>query len=285
VPKINKNYTDTKTQIIQINARIVSNKEIAPDYYKITIRVPEIIRQAKPGQFLHIRLADTYNPLLRRPFSIHRIKGKDIKILYEVVGKGTKILSEKKPGEFLDVIGPLGNGFVYRLPFTVYRSTILVAGGIGVAPLLFLAELLTTNYKLLTTVLIGAKTKDKILCEKEFKDLGCDVKISTDDGSKGFKGKVTDLLKDYLSTYLHQMRIHLRRKLINPITIFACGPKEMLKEIAKISKKYNISSFGSLEENLGCGIGVCLGCVIKTKSGYKRVCKDGPVFNLKEVVW
>jgi dihydroorotate dehydrogenase electron transfer subunit len=123
--------------------------------------------------------------------------------------------------------------------------------------------------------LLGAKTKKQILCEKEFKRLGCDVKISTDDGSRGCRGKVTDLLKKFLGAKSYELRV----------TIYACGPRPMLKEIAAISKRYNIPSQISLEEHMACGIGACLGCVVNTTAGYKRVCRDGPVFDAEEVVW
>lgn len=222
---------------------------------------------AKPGQFLEIKISDGYEPLLRRPFSIHRRRGKDIEIIYRIAGRGTEILSQRKVGEYLNVIGPLGNGF----SILDSQPSILVAGGMGVAPLVFLAEKLAKSK---TLVLLGAKTKRQILCEKEFRDLGCEVKVATDDGSRGFKGKVTDLLKHLLPTLSSQLS-----------TIYACGPKLMLKEIALISKQYNIPAQVSLEEHMACGIGACLGCVVKTKDGFKRVCKEGPVFNADEIVW
>jgi dihydroorotate dehydrogenase electron transfer subunit len=260
--------------VVQIKSEITSNFKITQNYYKMTLEIPTIAKIANPGQFLHLRVNDGYDPLLRRPFSIHRLRDLQIDILYEVIGRGTRILSEKKPGEYLDILGPLGNGFDIKSNIKNQKSKILlVAGGIGVAPFPFLAEELKKS-KLEVVVLIGAKTKKRLLCEKEFKDLGCEVEISTDDGSKGFKGKITDSLKNLLLTVNYRLS-----------TIYACGPKEMLKEVSEISKKYKISAFGSLEENLGCGIGACLGCVVKTRNGYKRICKEGPVFDLKEVIW
>jgi len=262
--------------IIQDKAKILANLKIIDKYYKLILSSSQVAKGVQPGQFIMARVTEATELLLRRPFSIHRVKEEKIEILYEVVGKGTKLLSEKKPGEYLDILGPLGNGFDINLKNGEQKPKILlVAGGLGVAPLLFLAEQLIIHNLRPLAVLIGAKTKRQILCKKEFKELGLGVKISTDDGSKGFKGKITDLLRDFLSkTNTQQL-----------VTIYACGPKKMLREISLISKEYKASIFGSLEENLGCGVGVCLGCVIKTKGGYKRVCKDGPVFNLKEVVW
>jgi dihydroorotate dehydrogenase electron transfer subunit len=199
--------------------------------------------------------------------------------LYELKGIGTKGLSLSKPGEYLDVIGPLGNGFDFRKPLTANRKPILVAGGMGVAPLLFLAEKLvngpwTMDHGQKPIILMGTKTKKQILCEKEFKQLGFDVKIATDDGSFGFKGKVTDLLDDFLLTENPQ-----------PLTVFSCGPRPMLKELSRIASSQNIPAQVSLEEHMACGIGACLGCVVKTTYGYKRVCKDGPVFVAQDLVW
>jgi dihydroorotate dehydrogenase electron transfer subunit len=289
-----------------MKAKVIKNIEVAQKYYKILLSCPQIAKIAKPGQFIEIKvLSIDDEPFLRRPFSIHRRGYRlsvigyrtntehrtpaTIEILYEVIGKGTEILSHKKRGEYLDVIGPLGNGFDYRSPQSAVCRPILVAGGMGIAPLIFLAEKLVQSspakagsrnlrekFKVQRRplVLLGVKTKAQIICEEEFKRLGCNIKIATDDGSRGFQGTVTDLLKHLLSTIDYQLS-----------TIYACGPQPMLKEIAVISKRYNIPAQISLEEHMACGIGACLGCVVNTTAGYKRVCKDGPVFDSKEVVW
>jgi len=251
----------------QVNAKVIKNIEVTPDYYKMILDAPSIARAAKPGQFVNILVSDKFEPLLRRPFSIHRVSNSKLEILYRVVGKATELFSQKRPDEILNILGPLGNGF--NLKFKKGRI-ILVGGGIGIAPLMFLSEKLAGN-KIL--VLIGAKNKKHILCVDEVKNAGYEVKIATDDGSFGFKGLVTELLKQ---------NIKAKNK---PTTIFACGPKPMLKEIASISKKYNIAAQVSLEEHMACGIGACFGCVVNTKHGYKRVCKEGPVFDTKEVVF
>jgi len=259
-------------RMVQAKAKVIKNIEVGPKYYKIVLSCLPIVKDAKAGQFLAIKITDAYEPLLRRPFSIHRLSGAGIEILYQIVGKGTEILSQKKAGQYLDIIGPLGNGFTYRLPS--HRATqlsVLVAGGMGVAPLLFLAETIFTRKPL---VLIGAKTRSDVLCEKEFRKLGCNVKIATDDGSKGFKGYVSKLLKKELSTIDYRLS-----------TIYSCGPRPMLREIAVISKEYNIPAQVSLEEHMACGMGACLGCVVNTQDGFKRVCKEGPVFNADEIVW
>ena len=239
----------------------------------------DIASIANPGQFVMAEVnKGTFEPLLRRPMSIHSVKKDKIEILYEVLGEGTQILAQKKPGEYLNLIGPLGNGF--EIAKAGDRNSIIVAGGMGVAPLLFLAQKHSQHKSL---VLIGAKTKSQLLCEDEFKRLGCGVKISTDDGSKGFKGPVTELLEQTLSSTNFKISY-----------IYACGPTPMLKPVAYIASKYGIEASGSFEAHLACGIGACMGCVIKAQSEkrkaqndfvYKRVCKDGPVFALNQVIW
>lgn len=265
-------------KIFQGKIRILTKEKTGPHYYKITLGSKQIAKSASPGQFVQIKITDTDEPLLRRPLGIHRIKGTAFEVLFEVVGKGTQILSEKKAGNCLDVIGPLGKGFDYKEQAAGRKLPILVAGGMGVAPLVFLAQKMaerkTQSAKNKTMVLIGGKTRQHILCQKEFEKAGCRVIIATDDGSRGFKGYVSDLLKHQLSAMSYQLS-----------AIYACGPKPMLKEVSKIAVMNNIPAQVSLEAHLACGIGVCLGCVVATKSGYKRVCKDGPVFNAAEIIW
>ncbi|MBU2540327.1 MAG: dihydroorotate dehydrogenase electron transfer subunit [Candidatus Omnitrophica bacterium] len=270
--------TKHKQNIIQTKAKILFNKRIVDNFYKISIRAPKIAKAALPGQFLNIKVNDTYQPLLRKPLGINRIRDKGNKtgldILYKVVGEGTEALSHRQSGEYIDILGPLGNGF--SLDFTADRlkedEIFLVAGGIGIAPLLFLAERILENsscQKLI--VLIGAKTKSHILCQKEFKDLGCNVLVATDDGSCGFRGNVTDLFRKTLGS--------------ERATVYICGPRPMLKETARIGARRAFSCFGLLEEYMACGTGACFGCVVATTGGYKRVCKEGPVFDLKSIKW
>jgi dihydroorotate dehydrogenase electron transfer subunit len=262
------------SKIIQKKAKILFNVHLKSDYYKLTLNATDIAQVAQPGQFVMLRISDDYQPLLRRPFSIHSVNSqwhkRCIEILYEVIGEGTKILSGRRVGGYLDILGPLGNGF--SILNTQY--SILVGGGMGVAPLLFLAERIKTKHsKSKIKVLIGAKTKRKLLCKKEFADSTLNVKISTNDGSSGFRGKITDLLKQELSSIKYRES-----------SIYACGPKAMLREISLISKQYNIPAQISLDEYMACGLGVCLGCMIKTQEGYKRICKEGPVFDSTAVI-
>ncbi|MBU0758791.1 MAG: dihydroorotate dehydrogenase electron transfer subunit [Candidatus Omnitrophica bacterium] len=264
-----------------IKARILSNKEIAPGYFKMALDAPYIAKTAKPGQFVQVRCSDGFDPLLRRPLSIHRLKAqgsprlrsgqarlKGIEILYEVVGKGTKILSEKKDGNLVDILGPLGNGFTLPTALNLEPSAILVAGGIGVAPLVFLAEELAKK-KIDTVVFIGARTKKFILCAKDFKKLGAGLQIATDDGSRGYKGFVSRLLKLRAGT-----------------KVYACGPRPMLECIAGMCIKENVECEVSLEEKMACGMGACLGCAVKVAGNeYKLACKDGPVFSANKIIW
>ncbi|MEI6832168.1 MAG: dihydroorotate dehydrogenase electron transfer subunit [Candidatus Omnitrophota bacterium] len=253
----------------QLKAKILSQTKIKDNYWYCELSALQAAKIAQPGQFINIRVNDNFDPLLRRPISIHGVSGEKIKIFYCVVGRATEILAQRKKGEYLDIIGPLGNGFNYRGGAKSKEQTILVAGGMGVAPLVFLAQKIIASK---TLVLIGAKTKKQILCAEEFKKLGCQVKFSTDDGSLGFSGKITDLLKTVLTQGISSR-------------IFACGPAPMLKAVTRIACENNIDSQLSLEEHMACGIGACLGCVVSTKSGYKRVCKDGPVFSGRELIW
>ncbi len=276
-----------RKKTVQIKAKIIRNKRVKGDYFHLAVEAPAVARSAAPGQFIMVRAGEGLRPLLRRPFSIHKIGYRDtvigvrsktephtIEILYAVVGPGTEILSAKKPGEYLDMLGPLGNGFDFGTPHTAHRTPILIAGGMGAAPLLFLAEKLTQRTRSKIRVLIGARTREHILCEKEFIRCGCDVTIATDNGSRGFRGRVTDLFISQLSTVDCRLS-----------TIFACGPKPMLKAVSVIAKDRALAAQLSLEAHMACGIGACLGCVINTRAGYRRVCAEGPVFDALDILW
>lgn len=260
----------------QLKEKILANEKMASGFYRMRIASKYLSRVTKPGQFFEVRVCDKAELLLRRPFSCHRILKGAVEILYEVVGPATEALSKRKKGEQIDIIGPLGNGFNLEK-----GPAVLIAGGIGIAPLLALAEKLKGK----ATVLLGARTRSQVLCEKELKALGCEVRIATDDGSKGHKGFVTDLLRDFLRKY-PQYTIHN--------TLYACGPHAMLKEVAKLAKAHNTPCQVSLEERMACGVGVCLGCPVEVHNPqysihntrqYKMVCKDGPVFDAYDIIW
>ncbi len=263
-------------------AIVKSNHRVAEGIHLMSFYSPFLAKKSQPGQFLHIRL-NKNGVLLRRPFSIHKIKNKDCFIIFKIRGKATRLLSQYKKGDTLEILGPLGNGFYYgrdifdnRDSFAGCSNVILVAGGIGVAPLVFLAENLKKTYrnKVKCWVFLGAKTKNEIVCDKEFKQLGYTTFVATEDGSGGFKGTVIKLLNSKLKTSGYNSRAY----------VYLCGPREMIFSIKKTIRKFPyLKCQVSLEQFMGCGIGVCWGCVINTKEGYKRVCKDGPVFNLSDL--
>jgi len=255
-----------------VKSKILFNQEIAPGHFVISLDSPKIAQEADPGQFVHVRVENKEDPLLRRPFSIHNAEDEKIEILYRVVGRGTSLLSRKKPGEKIDLLGPLGQGFKTN---PGVKRAILVAGGVGVAPLYFLARRLATTRISEISVLIGAKDKGKLLCERNFRNLGVKVEIATEDGSKGFKGLVSDLFSNSISTDPYMVSTF----------VYACGPFPMLRKIASLSKRRGIPCYVSLEQRMGCGIGACLGCAIRGTNGYLRLCKEGPVFDARKICW
>jgi len=258
---------------IEEKAKIIDSEQVAKEHFKITFFSPYISSHATPGQFLHVRCGSSSYPLLRRPLSIHNVirDKKEVQILFKVVKAGTKILSELKAGDRLDVLGPLGNGFKIN---TSKKVAILVGGGYGIAPLLYLAQEMKGKIKAIYAF-IGAKSKDYILCEQDFKNLGVEVVIGTEDGSAGKKCLICEPVNEILSS-----------KIIEEETeIFACGPYGMLKELADIALEKKVPCQVSMEEKMACGIGTCLGCVTKTKEGYKKACEDGPVFDSRDIIW
>jgi len=278
----------------QIKAEILLNKEIASSHFKMVLNLGKVNSSARPGQFLHIRAGTAYDPLLRRPISIHRIGSTPniIELLYKIEGKGTQLMSRRSKGTYIDIIGPLGNGF--KVP-KGQSNFILMAGGMGIAPLIALADSLARFRKRTITVILGAKTKDFIICRKELRDIGAKVIVVTEDGSEGEKGLVTAVLESVIEQFdlrKNATALSLRRpqkvtisEYSPEVGLYACGPSAMLRAVATIAKYYTMQAQGSFEERMGCGVGACLGCAIQTKAGYKRVCKDGPVFDLEDIVW
>jgi dihydroorotate dehydrogenase electron transfer subunit len=257
--------------MFKVNAPILSNRLIGGCFGHCVIRAPSIARFAHPGQCITIRISESCDPLLRRPFGVHRVFRDSVSILYQVVGKGTALLSAKKAGDSLDIVGPFGHGFEYEDNDSRVSRPVLIAGGMGVAPLVFLAQRLARKKPL---VFIGASTASAVLCYPEFKALGCSVQVATDDGSRGFKGYISELLSRYLATSDERRA-----------TIYSCGPHKMLRAVSSVAKEYGIPAQVSLEAHMACGIGACLGCIVMTKDGYRRVCKDGPVFDARDIVW
>jgi len=245
-------------------ASIISNSEVMPGTYLMWLESPLIAPLAKPGQFVMVRCGDYQ---LRRPLSIHLVDDQNrLALLFTVVGKGTHWLSQRQAGDNLDLLGPLGNGYSIH---PASRNLLLVAGGIGIAPLHFLAQkALKQGYSV--TLLLGAQTATQ-LYPRHLLPPEAELVFATEDGSAGEKGMITDLLPDFLG-WADQL--------------FACGPTSMYRTMAKSKKLLNTKPAQvSLEMRMGCGRGICYGCTLKTKSGLKQVCKDGPVFELKDVLW
>jgi dihydroorotate dehydrogenase electron transfer subunit len=243
---------------------LLENKKVNGKYFKLAFRSQKLSKNIKPGQFLHVRVDQGRDPYLRRPFSYFRVSPGKVEILYEVLGRGTSILSGKKKGDALRVMGPLGNTFTENLG---KKKRILVAGGVGVPPLVFLAEKYPTEY-----LLIGTKSKAEILPKSELKKVRAKVLCSTEDGSYGTKGRVTLLLEKIL------MGQHPEGFFIQ-----TCGPKPMMKAVMALAAKYGVGGEASWDESMACGVGACLGCMVKTKDGLKRACADGPVFNFEDL--
>ena len=235
---------------------IIENTPLTESVYKMRLR-GDVSDITSCGQFINIKLDGYY---LRRPISVCDRDDDTVTILYKVVGKGTEEMSRMKEGT-LDVLTGLGNGYDLSLSG---ESPLLLGGGVGVPPLYMLAKKLISEGKKVSVVL-GFNTKDEIFYEQEFKDLGADVFVTTVDGSYGIKGFVTDAMKDI--DYTH---------------FYTCGPEPMLKAIYSASKTSGQFSF---EERMGCGFGACMGCSCKTITGYKRICKDGPVLLKEEILW
>jgi len=236
--------------------RITENIHLTENVMKITLS-GDTSDITAPGQFINILIDGLY---LRRPISVCDCENGTVTIIYKVVGKGTEKMMEMKEGT-LDILTGLGNGYDTSVSGD---NPVLLGGGVGVPPLYMLAKKLIAEGKKVN-VILGFNTKSEIFYEDEFKKLGCDVKVTTVDGSYGIKGFVTDALADIDYTYF-----------------YTCGPEPMLKAIYKAS---NTSGQLSFEERMGCGFGACMGCSCKTVTGYKRICKDGPVLVKEEILW
>lgn len=243
-------------------AEITENTQIDKYHFLLQLAPLEQTPEPRPGQFYMVGCADGYDPLLKRPFSVFSAKDGTISLLYRLKGKGTSLLSKKKPGDVLDVVGPLGNHY----PLPLKDTALVVAGGMGIASVYPLIEKLRVR----AHVIYGARSAEELLFVEEIRAMAAEVAICTDDGTYGHRGTVVNLLKDVS----FEGRV-----------LYACGPEVMLRAIAELSKEKNFSGYISLEERMACGVGACLGCAVKTLHGYKRVCKEGPVFAIGEIAW
>lgn len=252
--------------MVKERAVIVSQKCIGTDIYDMVLSFPRGAKEAKPGQFIAMYCEDG-TKLLPRPISICGIDAENgtLRVVYRIAGEGTRLFSKMKEGDSLEVLGPLGNGFTMK-----EEKAIIVGGGIGIPPMLELAKQLSCE----KTVVLGYR--DELFLKEEF-DACADVVVATEDGGCGTKGTVIDAINEAN---------------VDGAVIYACGPMPMLKALAEYAEAHNMEAQISLEERMACGIGACLGCICKTKKkdhhtnvNNQRICKDGPVFDAKEVVF
>jgi dihydroorotate dehydrogenase electron transfer subunit len=263
--------------IVQQTAAIMWNRNIGASYYHMGLACPRGYESARPGQFVTLRTGSGYTPLLRRPFSIFgcigsRTSTEGIEVLYKIVGPGTGQLARMTTDQTLDVVGPLGSGF--RIP-SASGPFYLAAGGIGVAPIRFLAQ----HMKRIGIdmqrchLFLGGQSQADLLCRQDFEALGMTVTVTTDDGSAGDQCLITDPLEQAI----------MDRK---PAMVFACGPHGMLECVAGIAERHDTACQVSTETLMACGMGACLGCAVKSRQQgdrYLHTCLDGPVFDVTEV--
>jgi dihydroorotate dehydrogenase electron transfer subunit len=253
--------------MVQEFCEVTRVSEVAHRTFSLEFCSPEIAQTATPGQFVNIRINRPNSPLLRRPMSVCDVHGENVKILFNVVGRGTSLLAQTLPGETIDVLGPLGHGFDLTNPPGL---AIIVAGGLGVAPFPFLARVLSQR-ELPIVSFVGARTADQLVL-----DGLSNVSVATDDGSRGYRGTVVELL-----------RSRVDRSGASRQTVFGCGPTAMLRSLQLFIRELNAACQVSVETAMACGIGLCQGCPVELVEGaqkYKLSCKDGPVFDLSKIV-
>jgi len=258
---------------------ITEKEELLPGFFYLTIESPVLAKRSVPGQFVMVQVTNAKDPLLRRPFSLCSAADGKVGILFQVKGRGTAIMSGWEPGESINIMGPLGNGFgVHQSCPAAY----LVAGGIGIAPLLFLSTfLVSADSGIAVKIFMGGRSAGEVSLLSRFDLSACDVFFATDDGSKGFHGLVTDLFDDYVTTDHGFLR--------GNSIIAGCGPLPMLQTLSRIASREESACQLSLEAHMACGVGACLGCVTATKQengfSYKRTCVEGPVFSGSDIDW
>lgn len=259
---------------VNIKAKLLKKEEIRSGIFKFTIKADEIVNIAKPGNFIEVKVNNDIEPFLRRPISIYNMIKEEgiLEFIFQVKGKGTKVLSERQENELIDIVGPLGYGI---FKYEDYDKIGIIGGGIGVFPLYELGKSAKQDKKNINTYL-GFRNKELVVLEKEFNEISNKLIISTDDGSYGEKGFAIDFLKKDIE----DGKID---------SIYACGPLPMLRAVRELAIEKNMPCQISLEEKMACGLGVCLGCAVKTSKSskespeYWHVCKAGPVFQAKDV--
>ncbi len=254
-------------------ATILSQASAGRGYFRLVLRAPELAATAAPGQFVMLRVSENLDPLLARPFGIASLPTRtSIELMYRVVGRGTTLLTRMEAGRALNLLGPIGNGFPLPDKGVI---PVLVSGGSGFPPLHFLS--LKTGA--LAHVFIGARDKDCLPPSSvvaSFRKHSAQVHVATEDGSAGQRGMTTDVLQSFLK----------KKERSTLIDLYACGPHGMLAAVSRIAAEHGILCYVSMEERMACGVGTCMGCSVPVKTGgYKRVCKEGPVFDSREIEW
>jgi dihydroorotate dehydrogenase electron transfer subunit len=263
---------------------VTQARELCAGVFSLWLEAPDIAQRVRPGQFLNVKASSGPDPVLRRPISICDVERNRVRLVFRAVGRGTALLGRARAGDELDVLGPLGR----PAPELRHKDVLLCGGGIGTAPLLFLARRLKRANRL--QVLLGARTKAELLLVKEFRALGAQVALATDDGSAGFKGMVTELAeaaarckKSDVRCQKSGVRSPKSRVCGPPSVVFACGPRPMLADLVK--RLDPVPVWGFVEERMGCGTGICYCCALPKKGGgHVRFCEEGPVVRLNEVV-
>lgn len=287
---------------MQTRSRVLSNGRLTESCWSMKMAFPQGTSDPEPGQFISLRLGEHYPVLFRRPFSVFRSTRQDsgaleMEIVYRVVGRGTRFMTRLNEDHHLDVIGPLGRGFQFRSDRPYH---VLLAGGIGAASLFMLGRrisVLSKGEPFTLHVLIGARTRTSVVLEKEFHALDARVRVSTDDASYGYGGSVIDMFRDTLDN----------NEIPPDAAVYSCGPEPMLRTLAGFCREHGLDTQVAMERPMMCGIGACLACVCKVDKanimksrdltsshvqldpeqdfGYALVCKDGPVFDIKELVF
>lgn len=270
--------------MVQEKAKVLLHRRIARDHYRMRLKAPSAARGARPGQFIHIRCREEapYDPLLRRPISlvdVDPVRG-TLDIVYKVMGLGTRVLAQIPEGSEADFIGPLGEPFIFP---PKGKRAVLIGGGVGIPPMVFLAKELVKGGGWRVKVFLGARTREWVICREDFRKLGVPVHAATDDGTLGYKGSVVNLFEKEFPYTLHPSP---------PTALYICGPTGMMKAAAAVAGRRGIPAQVSLEERMGCAMGCCMGCVVEVNTEpagsharFQRVCTEGPVFAAEAVLW
>jgi dihydroorotate dehydrogenase electron transfer subunit len=268
---------------VDIDAPVIANRRLSPDYNVLSFEAPELATRVGPGQFVMVKTSRGLDPLLRRPFSIFEVlrdgdgRAHGVSILNKRIGAGTGLLAEVEAGARLNVLGPLGRPFE---PVDPPAEAWMIAGGVGLAPFVTLAEALADR-RTSATLFYGARRGDELHCIDLFERLGVRIVLATEDGSRGAHGRITAPLEDALQ----------QRPLGQPVKLYACGPTPMMRACARLAQAHGRACDVSLEQVMGCGLGGCYSCVVVARAGdggaphHTRTCIDGPVFDASRIVW